>query len=281
MSEINEQQPASGDPPFGLRRADPQDGRQIIDASAGRVSVFGFGHEPIVEAIKMAGDQYLGDAASLSAGNEDADDGFRELVQAVIGESSNVRSDSLIVTESADAAVELAIRFARGWKSEAYRTIALIGSDHGRTAACRTASGRPELHEGFGPMIAGFAHVPPNDIDALKATISEQTACVLLSPIDLNNAAMPLDEDYLTAARELCDQNQAALIFDESRLCFGATGQPFTFASISDIKADGVILAGGLFAGLSGGLFIGSDRLTGGVDLSNAVVPASSTELLQ
>ena len=175
MSEANEQHPGSADSPFGLRRTD-QSGREIIDASAGRVSVFGFGHQGIVEAINMAADQYLGDAASLADIHSDANEDFRELVQAVIGQSGNVRSDSLLVTESADAAVETAIRFARGWKSDAYRTIAMIGSDHGRTAACRTASGRPELHEGYGPMIAGFSHVPPNDIDALRATISDQTA---------------------------------------------------------------------------------------------------------
>ena len=251
--------------PIGLRRAGrlvDTDDLEIIDAIAGRTSVLGFGSEPIIQAITNVTQTYLGDANSPADPIKDSDDSFITALRDLIDGSSSVLAESAVLCESADVAVETSIRFARSWKKDAFRTVALIGSDHGRTAACRTASGIPDLHEGYGPMMAGFAHVPANDIDALKATVDERTACLLLCPIDLHDACLPLDTEYLKAAREICDQHQVALIFDESRLCFGGSGKPFTFSSIAEVRADAVVLSAGIFAGLPGGIFVGSDRLT-------------------
>jgi acetylornithine/succinyldiaminopimelate/putrescine aminotransferase len=238
--------------PSGLRRCGI-DGEAMIDATAGRASALGFGNEAIIEAIQSSSQDYLGDA------NRFGETGIvqePELVGALY-----VTADAVVLCSSADAAVELVIHCVRSCKPEAFRTVAMIGSDHGRTAACRTASGRPELHEGYGPMMAGFSHVPAGDIDALRATVDDQTACVLLSPIDLHDAARQLDGDYLQAVRELCDEREMSLVMDESKLCVGGAGSPFHFASVADIQVDGVILSAGLFAGLAGGLFIAPQRL--------------------
>jgi acetylornithine/succinyldiaminopimelate/putrescine aminotransferase len=254
--------------PAGIQRAG-RDGTILIDALAGRSSALGFGNASVVQSIQLASQEYLGDPIELGRPSENTDENeeglLAEAVLAVIDGHQHVAADNFVLCESADAAVETAIRFARSWKPDAFRTIALIGSDHGRTAACRTASGRPELHEGYGPMMAGFAHVPAGDIAALEATIDDQTACVLISPIDLHDAARALSPDYLHAVQKLCDEHQVALVIDETRLCIGGSGAPFYFAALSDIKADAVILSAGLFGGLSGGLFIGSQRLVSGV----------------
>ncbi len=236
------------DSPSGIRRA-AADGMKLIDAMAGRSSVFGFGFDPLTDAIQIAAQGYLGDAAALLDHPTDGDDLLLRQFQELFTDSGGVSAESIFVCSSADMAVEAAIALARGWKSHsAYRTITLVGSDHGRSGVCRTAGGRPELHEGYGPMMAGFSHVPAGDIDALRATIDEQTACILLSPIDLQNSAQSLDADYLIAVRELCDEFEILLIFDESRLCFASSGKPLAFSSIAEIQADAVILSGGLFA---------------------------------
>ena len=67
-------------------------------------------------------------------------------------------------------------------------------------------------------MMAGFAHVPVGDLDALHAAIDEQTACILLSPVDLLGAARPIDAGYLEGVRELCDEHEILLVIDETQL---------------------------------------------------------------
>jgi acetylornithine/succinyldiaminopimelate/putrescine aminotransferase len=112
-------------------------------------------------------------------------------------------------------------------------------------------------------MMAGFAHVPPGDLEALAFAVDEQTAAVLLCPIDFGNACRPLQAEYLVGVQDLCQQRGIMLLIDESRLCFASSGKPLAFTAAADITADAVILGGGLFAGLAGGVVLASDRLTG------------------
>ncbi len=260
-------------PPVGIRRGD-RAGLEWVDALAGRSSVFGFGFHPVIEAIQKAAQQYLGDAAELIDHADGGDDLILRQLQELLGDSQAISTDSLYLTSSADLAVETAVELARKRKPDvAYRMITAVGSDHGRSGVCRIASGRPELHEGYGPMMAGFAHVPTGDIDALRATIDEQTCGVMLSPIDFGDAARPLTADYLLAVREACDESDLVLIFDESRIGFGTSASPLAFAAIADIHADAVILGGGLFGGLPGGAVIASTRLTGSAVMDTSRFP--------
>lgn len=250
-------------PPSGICRADAE-GYELLDACAGRISVFGFGFDPIIEAIQAASDGFLGDDASQSM--PAADDGvLHEELSELFAGSSLVPHDSLWLCPAADLAIEQAIYLARIHRPEqAFRTVALLGSDHGRTGLCRSASGRPELHEDFGPMMAGFAHVPPNDVKALRSVVDEQTACVLVSPVDLQDGARLIDGEYLAAARAACDEFGALLIIDETRIPFGSSGQPFAFTSIAEVRADIVVASAGLFGGLPGGIVLANPRVSHG-----------------
>jgi acetylornithine/N-succinyldiaminopimelate aminotransferase len=164
-------------------------------------------------------------------------------------------------------AVERAIMLARRYRSpRAFRTVALVGSDHGRTLLCRTASGRPELQEDLGPLVAGFSHVPPGDLDALDVAVDEQTACVLISPNLWSRGGEVLDAAYLKEVQRLCNQRDVLLAVDESQVVFGATGQPLAICSIADVRPDLVVLSSGLFGGLPGGITLASRRVTGGED---------------
>lgn len=257
MNELNE--PKSTRPtytasPKGIRRADESE-LQIIDALAGQSSVLGFGHPGIIEAIQMVADQYLGGGP---AGDS----------MDLIGSMRSIGAhESLLhcagITASADTAVEQVLMLARRRDGgRRYRTIAMVGSDHGRTAMCRTASGKPELHEGLGPMMAGFAHVPPDDLKAVESQIDDQTGCVLLCPIDFQDSGRPATQDYLSGLRELCDKHDLLLAIDETRLVFGATGSGLTCQSIANIEPNLVALSSGLFGGLSGGLWMADQRVT-------------------
>lgn len=249
--------------PKGLRRTDAE-GNEIIDAMAGRASVFGFGFEPVTEAIQSAAESYLGDAAAFTDQTTSGDGTLRDSLTEMLGENSPIRADSIFLRPSADMAVETAVGLARRCRPEkSYRTISLLDSNHGRTMMCRTASGCPELHEGFGPMMAGFTHVPAEDLDALSSAVDDQTACILLSPIQLQQGAKVCDPNYLLGLREICDQHQILLVVDETQLAFGASGHPLAFSAIAEIQADIVTIAGGLFGGFAGGIVIASQEVTG------------------
>ena len=246
--------------PFGMRRAD-RNGCELLDAMAGRNSVFGFGCTPIRESLVSGLSDYLGEGSRFADVEDAGESVLSKKLQQVFDGASSVSVESMALLPSPDLAVEYALQLTRRFRSEkAFRTIALTGSDHGRTGMCRTASGQPQLHEGLGPMMAGFSHLPVGDLDALRASMDEQTAGVLLSPLDLGSGAVACEAEYLAGVRAACNERGALLIIDETQLVFGATGNHFSFSSIADVHADIVVTSSGLFAGLSGGLVLASQH---------------------
>ncbi|WP_372721155.1 aminotransferase class III-fold pyridoxal phosphate-dependent enzyme [Novipirellula sp.] len=250
----------------GIRCQDAA-GHAWVDALAGRASAVGLGCKAIGDAIRQTADASFGDASAVREIVDDAQPELAAALEQVLQSADNsnaISVDSCLLFSDADLAIEAMVTFARTRNAEtSYRTLALAGSDHGRTALCRSASGQPSLHQGFGPMVAGFDHVKPNDLKALESAIDESTAAVLLSPVNLSNAARPLDGTYLSKVRQICDQRDLMLLIDESRLCFGASGSCFSYTSLCDIPVDGIVISAGLFGGLPGGLLIASQRLTG------------------
>lgn len=250
----------------GLRRAD-DNGFEVVDTLAGRSSCFGFGYAPIVVAVQSAAEDFLGDSVTGSTRHCDhpaSKELLAKFSQVFAGAPDTAPQDfeTVLVASSADEAIERTIAGARSiGESSKYRTVTLIGSDHGRTALCRTASGRPELHEDFGPMVAGFSHVPSDNVKALKATVDERTAAVMISPVSFADGVQLIDKAFLVAARDLCDQYGCALIIDESRLAFATSGSPLTFTEISPVRSDAVILSAGLLGGMPGGFVLASGPL--------------------
>ena len=249
------------------------DGSVTIDGLAGRCSSLGFNPVSLKETLSSVTDILLMDSGQWltddhEAAHEQASScrlvdlvtESKEAIRNCIGDTSAIPTDLIRISPSADAAIDTAILMARALKGEScYRTIALAGCDHGRTGMCRSASGIPELQNSLGPMMAGFTHIPPGDSKTLAAAIDEQTACVLISPSDLHDAAIPVSAEFLIQVRKLCDENQIPLILDESQLVFGASGYPATFQMLARISADLVIFSAGLFHGVSGGLILGND----------------------
>lgn len=269
--------------PSGMLRLDSR-GSVLVDATSGRSSVLGYGDPALREACVAAMETSCGDSAVWSDGNDRSENwetsaeasqseaiahplrqrlqqmfqGDAGLGDAGLGDAG-VSTELVMLRPSADSALDSAIGLARRLRADkCFRTIALVGSDHGRTGMCRSASGSPGLHEGFGPMMAGFSHVPVGDLDALRAAIDDQTACVLLAPVDLGRGAAPCESDYLMGVRQLCDEHDLLLLVDETQLVFGASGELLTFRALSEIRADLVVLSAGLFNGLPGGLVLGS-----------------------
>lgn len=123
-------------------------------------------------------------------------------------------------------AVEGAIKVARMATGRA-QIVATIGGYHGKTLGALTASGRDVFRAPFGPLLPGFVHVPFGDVAALEQVVTDETAAVLLEPIQGENGIRIPPLRYLTAARRVCNRHGALLILDEVQTGLGRTGRMF------------------------------------------------------
>lgn len=123
-----------------------------------------------------------------------------------------------------------------------------MNSFHGRTLFTVSVGGQPKYSDGFGPKITGISHVPYNDLEALKAQISDKTCAVVIEPIQGESGVVPADLAYLEGARKLCDEHNALLIFDEVQTGVGRTGSLYAYQHYGvtpDILTSAKSLGGG------------------------------------
>jgi len=149
--------------------------------------------------------------------------------------------------ESVEAALKIARR--NGRPSGRTKVVALDGAFHGRTFASLAATGQPEKQAPFQPLPEGFAHVAPNDVEALDRAVDLQTAAVLMEPVLGEGGILPLDVEYLQAARRLCDDRGALLILDEVQTGVGRCGSWYAFQQLGvqpDVLTSAKALGGGL-----------------------------------
>ena len=161
--------------------------------------------------------------------------------------------------EANEAAIKIARRTAydRG-ETQRNEIVTLWKSFHGRTLGALAATGQPKYQEGFGPMPGGFKHVHINDIDDLRATVTDKTAAVMFETILGESGVLPLDEAFVRAARDICDEHGALLILDEVQCGMGRTGKFFAH-SWYDVQADMIPLAKGLANGVPIGAVLARD----------------------
>jgi len=167
---------------------------------------------------------------------------------------------SVFLSNSGTEAVETAIKIARGATGRP-GVVAAFRGFHGRTLGSLSATWRRELREPFEPLVPGFAHVPFNDAAALDAAVTEQTALVLLEPVQGEGGVHVATPEFLRAARAAADRTGALLAFDEVQTGIGRTGRMFAFERWG-IVPDLLTLA----KSLAGGVPIGATVTTPEVD---------------
>ncbi len=165
--------------------------------------------------------------------------------------------DMALPMNTGSEAVETAIKAARKWAytvkgvpHDKAEILACDGNFHGRTIAIVAMSEEPQYQEGFGPFPPGFQAVDYGDIDALKASINENTAALIIEPIQGEGGIIMPPDGYLTAAAELCKKNNVLLIADEIQTGLGRTGKLLA-CEHEGVKPDGLILG----KALGGGIF--------------------------
>lgn len=157
--------------------------------------------------------------------------------------------------EANEAAIKLA-RKATGRK----KIITFFHSFHGRTYATMSATGQDKIKHGFGPMLETFTYVPYNDLDALKAEMSDEVAAVMLEVIQGEGGIHPANQEFLTGVEEICKQYGSLFIIDEIQTGIGRTGKAFAFQHYG-LHPDIVSVAKGLGSGFPIGAIIGKGKL--------------------
>jgi acetylornithine/N-succinyldiaminopimelate aminotransferase len=154
----------------------------------------------------------------------------------------------VFLCNSGAEAIECALKLARKRRAGG-GFVVMEGGFHGRTMGALSATPQESKQAPFAPLVPGFTVVPRNDADALAGAVSEQTAAVLLEPIQGESGIHPTEPEVLHAAREACDEHGALLIFDEIQCGMGRTGSLWAHEQLG-VTPDVMTVAKGLGGGL-------------------------------
>jgi acetylornithine/N-succinyldiaminopimelate aminotransferase len=236
-------------------------GERYLDFAAGvAVNSLGHAHPHLVETLKAQAEK-LWHTSNLyqSPGQEKLS---RRLCE-------NTFADKVFFTNSGAEALECAIKTARRYHyhnghPEKYHIVTFEGAFHGRTIATIAAGGQQKYIDGFGPKAPGFDQVPFEDIDALKAVITDATAGVLLEPVQGEGGLRAFSTEFLKAVRALCDEHGLLLIFDEVQCGVGRTGALFAYQRIG-VTPDIMAVAKGIGGGFPMGACLATAEAASGM----------------
>ncbi|MGB3176392.1 MAG: aspartate aminotransferase family protein [Albidovulum sp.] len=177
-------------------------------------------------------------------------------------------ADTVFFTNSGTEAAELAIKMARKyWYEKGEKRAEILtfeGAFHGRSTGAIAASGSEKMVKGFGPLMPGFRTLPWEDMDALKAAISDQTCAVIVEPIQGEGGIRPMPDADMKLLRELCDDTGALLIFDEVQCGVARTGRLFAH-EWAGVTPDIMMVAKGIGGGFPLGAVLATERAAQGM----------------
>lgn len=239
------------------------DGERYLDFAAGiAVNSLGHTHPHLVQALKAQADKlwHLSNVHEIPEQSRLAE----RLTEATF-------ADKVFFTNSGAEALECAIKTARrhffvNAQPERYRIITFEGAFHGRTLATIAAGGQPKYLEGFGPKVEGFDQVAFGDIEALKSAIGEDTAAILIEPVQGEGGVRPLPNETLQALRDLCDEHGILMILDEVQSGVGRTGKLFAH-EWAGITPDIMAVAKGIGGGFPFGACLATAEAADGMTL--------------
>ncbi len=235
---------------------DPE-GREYLDCIAGiAVNILGHAQPDLIEALSRQARQLI--HTSNLVYTEPQAQLAQRLVELSFADKVFFCNSG---TEANEAAIKLARRYAQmNFGPDRVEILTMSQSFHGRTLGSLTATGQPSLQEGFGPLVPGFRYIPFNDIQALEANLTPQTAAVMLEPIQAEGGVVVPHPGYLKELRDLCTKHNVLVILDEVQTGMGRTGSLFAYEQFS-MQPDIMTLA----KGLGGGIPIGACLATGSV----------------
>jgi len=217
-----------------------EDGTEYVDLLGGiAVNALGHAHPAIVAAVSQQV-ATLGHVSNLFIAEPPL--ALAELLLALAG-----RPGRVIFSNSGAEANEAAFKLSR--LTGRTHVVATEGGFHGRTMGALALTGQPGKREPFLPLPGDVTHIPYGDSEALRAAVTDETAMVILEPIQGEMGVVVPPPGYLAAAREICTATGALLVLDEVQTGIGRTGHWFHHQS-EGVEPDVVTLAKGLGGGL-------------------------------
>jgi acetylornithine/N-succinyldiaminopimelate aminotransferase len=220
-------------------------GERYLDFGGGiAVASLGYSHPHLVEALTTQG------AKLWHTSNLFQIPGGERLAQRLVDATF---ADLVFFTNSGAEANEAAIKMARkrqtaAGRPERYRILTFEGAFHGRTLATIAAGGQAKYIEGFGPKVDGFDQILLTDLNAVEAAIGPGTGAIMIEPIQGEGGVRVVPPSFLRGLREICDEHELLLIFDEIQTGVGRTGRLFAYEH-AGIAPDIMTIAKGIGGG--------------------------------
>jgi acetylornithine/LysW-gamma-L-lysine aminotransferase len=222
-------------------------GKEYVDCTGSYgVALLGHSHPKIVEAIRKQAERLI----SCHAGFYN--DMRTEFLQKLVSITPK-GLDKAFLSNSGAEAVECAIKLARKFSGKP-EIIAMMGAFHGKTMGALSATWDKRYREPFEPLVPEFKHVAPDNIEKVREAITDKTAAVLVEPIRGEGGVRIPPDGFLRGLREVCDEKNILLIFDEVQTGFGRTGKLFAcehWSVIPDVMCLAKPVAGGLPIGVT------------------------------
>jgi acetylornithine/N-succinyldiaminopimelate aminotransferase len=228
----------------GSRVWDQQDNEYIDFAGGIAVNCLGHCHPALVGALKEQGEKIWHLSNVLT--NEPALRLAKKLVD-------NTFADKVYFANSGAESNEAALKLARRWAldvhgSDKTQIIAFKQGFHGRTFFTVTVGGQAAYSDGFGPKPGDVVHAEYNNLDSVKALISDKTCAIMIEPLQGEGGLISPTQEFIEGVRELCNQHNALLIFDEVQTGVGRTGDLYAYMGLNvvpDILTTAKALGGG------------------------------------
>ncbi len=229
------------------------EGNEYIDMAAG-ISVANIGHanENVAKALAEQA------STLLSCPNTFYND-KKALFLEKLFEVAPKNLTHAFLTNSGTEAIEAALKFAR-LNSGKTKFIATMKAFHGRTMGALSATYKKEYKEGFEPLVQGFTHVPFNNFEKLAAEVDNDTAAIILEPVQGEGGINIGQQEYFKKVRALCDEKNILLIIDEIQTGFCRTGKMFAIEHMG-IEADMMTVAKSIAGGFPMGAILCSDKI--------------------
>ena len=238
-----------------------EDGRRYLDFAAGiAVNILGHSHAGLIGAIQQQA------ATLMHVSNLYGSPQGERLAQRLVDLTF---ADTVFFTNSGAEAGECAIKTARAYhqhagNAERYELITFNNAFHGRTMATISASNQEKMHKGFSPLLPGFKYVEFNDLEGVKAAMGPNTAGFLVEPIQGEGGIRTGTEDFLKGLRQLADENDLMLLFDEVQCGVARTGTMFFYEQVG-IEPDIMAIAKGIGGGFPLGACLATEKAARGM----------------
>ncbi|MEW6991800.1 aspartate aminotransferase family protein [Colwelliaceae bacterium 6441] len=222
-----------------------QEGREYVDFAGGiAVNCLGHCHPALVNALKEQGEKIWHLSNVMT--NEPALRLAKKLVD-------NTFAEKVYFANSGGEANEAAFKLARRWALEVHgeektQIISFKQGFHGRTFFTVTVGGQAAYSDGFGPKPGDIVHAEYNNLDSVKALISDNTCAIVMEPLQGEGGIVSPTIEFVKGVRELCDQHNALLVFDEVQTGVGRTGDLYAYMGLGvvpDILTTAKALGGG------------------------------------